>query len=167
MRLLADPIQTYIGLGSNLENPLCQLRQARTSLSELEHSRYIRDSGIFKSPPMGPQDQPDYLNAVVLLETRLPARELLAALQAIENRQGRVREQRWGARTLDLDILIYGDLILDDPDLYIPHLGIADRSFVLYPLQRIDPELIVPGVGPLASLIQQCPAQGLEFAGEF
>jgi 2-amino-4-hydroxy-6-hydroxymethyldihydropteridine diphosphokinase len=110
---------------------------------------------------MGPQDQPDYVNAVAALKTGLSAIELLKQLQAIENQQGRVRKQHWGARTVDLDILLYGQQSINTIDLVIPHAGIADRAFVLYPLQEIAPELDIPGHGALFELIKSCPAKGL------
>lgn len=112
---------------------------------------------------MGPQDQPDYINAVAELETMLPALRLLALLQEIENRQGRLRGPvRWGPRTLDLDLLIYGQERIVDPTLTVPHPGIAGRAFVLYPLAEIAPGLHIPGLGPLQGFLSRCPPAGLE-----
>jgi 2-amino-4-hydroxy-6-hydroxymethyldihydropteridine diphosphokinase len=111
---------------------------------------------------MGPQNQPDYVNAVMCVATGLLPLDLLHCLQNIENEHGRVRiGERWGARTLDLDILIYGDQEIDLLDLTVPHKGLADRSFVLYPLFEIAPQLIVPGKGPIADLVAKCPLSGL------
>jgi 2-amino-4-hydroxy-6-hydroxymethyldihydropteridine diphosphokinase len=103
---------------------------------------------------MGPQDQPDYVNAVMAVETDLTPLELLRALQAIENQHGRVRiGARWGARTLDLDLLLYGDQLINHPDLTVPHSGITERAFVLYPLHEIAPQLIIPNKGKLVDLL--------------
>jgi len=113
---------------------------------------------------MGPADQPDYVNAVMAICTTLDAHTLLHALQAIEREQGRVRTGlRWGPRTLDLDLLIYGGERITNDELTVPHAGIAEREFVLYPLAEIAPPgLNVPGHGPLASLVASCPRRGLE-----
>jgi 2-amino-4-hydroxy-6-hydroxymethyldihydropteridine diphosphokinase len=111
---------------------------------------------------MGPQDQPEYINAVASLETNLQAEALLDALQAIEQAQGRVRDERWGPRTLDLDILLYGDEVIDSDRLTIPHPGLSEREFVLYPLYELAPDLMIPGLGSLASLYQHCDANGIE-----
>jgi 2-amino-4-hydroxy-6-hydroxymethyldihydropteridine diphosphokinase len=110
---------------------------------------------------MGPQDQPDYINAVVELESNLTAHKLLDQLQAIEQQQGRVRLRHWGERTLDLDIIVYADHIIDDERLHIPHKGLAQRSFVLYPLAEIAPELTIPKFGNIRALVQHCPRAGL------
>jgi 2-amino-4-hydroxy-6-hydroxymethyldihydropteridine diphosphokinase len=112
---------------------------------------------------MGPQDQPDYVNAVMCVATSLPPIDLLHRLQSIENAQGRVRKgERWGARTLDLDLLVYGDRKIEMPDLTVPHVGVAERSFVLHPLYEIAPQLVVPGKGNIADLVAKCPLNGLK-----
>jgi 2-amino-4-hydroxy-6-hydroxymethyldihydropteridine diphosphokinase len=112
---------------------------------------------------MGPQDQPDYVNAVMCVATDMLPLDLLRGLQSIENIQGRVRKgQRWGARTLDLDILLYGDQIIELSDLIVPHPGLANRAFVLYPLYEIAPELRVPGKGLIADLLAECPMDRLK-----
>jgi len=110
---------------------------------------------------MGPEDQPDYINAVARLETWLEPHDLLRALQAIEQQHGRVRQLRWGARTLDLDLLLYGDAIIDRPELKVPHPGLHQRPFVLYPLQDIDPALMIPGMGRLSDITRACLPEGL------
>jgi len=158
-------VQVYIGLGSNLDDPAKQLSSALKDLNLIQHTRVLKDSGLFKSPPMGPQDQPDYLNAVVLMETDLTSEVLLDQLQLIENNHGRVRSRHWGERTLDLDILLYGDEIIDTERLNVPHIGIAEREFVLYPLEKINPDLQIPGKGELAELIEACPVAGIEYLG--
>lgn len=158
-------VQAYIGLGSNLDNPERQIGQALKDLDNIPATQLISDSGLFKSPPMGPQDQPDYLNAVALLATELDAESLLDQLQSIENNHGRVRTRHWGERTLDLDILLYGDMMINSERLTVPHTGLAEREFVLYPLQKITPDLQVPGKGSIAELIKACPVAGIEFVG--
>lgn len=156
------PVIAYIGLGSNLSDPARQVRQALETLSTSPEVTLLKKSGLYRSPPMGPAGQPDYVNAVAQLETRLAPHRLLDLLQAIEQQQGRVRNERWGPRTLDLDLLLYGDLRMEDERLAIPHPGMAQRAFVLYPLQEIAPDLVVPGLGALATLVGQCPEQGLQ-----
>jgi len=126
-------------------------------LASLAHCKLETVSSLYGSSPMGPQDQPDYVNAVAALRTRLSPFDLLVQLQDLEQRHGRRRDgQRWTARTLDLDILLYGDQIINTENLCIPHPGLGQRNFVLYPLQEISPGLQVPGLGPLAGLIAGC-----------
>lgn len=163
---LAVAETVYLGLGSNLARPEDNIRSAVAALRQLPASQYIADSGLFLSRPMGPQDQPDYINAVVQLETRQSPEDLLAALQQIETDMGRLRTQHWGPRLIDLDILLFGERIIDQPQLQVPHPGIRLREFVLYPLQRLNPELVIPVHGKLAALLEQCPQNGLQFVGE-
>jgi len=153
-------IRTYIALGSNLDNPLAQVRQAIEELARLPGSRMLAASSLYRSPPMGPADQPDYINAVVALETALSAHSLLDALQAIEQAHGRVRgPQRWGPRSLDLDVLLYGREIINDQRLTIPHPGIAERAFVLFPLQEIvAADFVIPGNDSLSALLARVAA---------
>jgi 2-amino-4-hydroxy-6-hydroxymethyldihydropteridine diphosphokinase len=158
-----DPVIAYIGLGSNLANPVEQIKSARIEIASIPGVQELVFSSLYHSFPMGPQDQPDYVNAVLSVSTGLLPMDLLRCLQTIENDHGRVRKgERWGARTLDLDILIYGDQEIDLPDLNVPHKGLAERSFVLYPLFEIAPQLLVPGMGPIADLVAKCPLSGLE-----
>lgn len=157
--------QVYIGLGSNLDNPEQQLASALLNLNDIKKCQLIKDSGLYKSPPMGPKDQPDYLNAVALIETSLDVETLLDQLQAIENNHGRVRNRHWGERTLDLDILLYGTEIIKTERLTVPHAGLTEREFVLYPLQKINSELHVPGKGSITDLIKACPVTGIEYLG--
>lgn len=111
---------------------------------------------------MGPKDQPDYVNAVMAIDCLLSPASLLCQLRAIEARQGRVRQElRWGARTLDLDILLYNQNIIETDELIVPHSGIADRAFVLVPLAEIAPDLLIPGKGSIADLLRSCPKEGL------
>lgn len=152
----------FIGLGSNLDDPLFQLNKAVEHLKQLETLTFINISNFYSSPPMGPQDQPDYINAVVEVTTKLTAEQLLDALQNIENIQGRVRSQRWGARTLDLDILLYGNEVINTERLIVPHSGISERNFVLYPLSDlVDSDFQIPGLGEISELLAACPMTGL------
>ncbi len=158
-----DLVTAYIGLGSNLANPAEQIKSARTAITQIAGVKELAFSSLYHSAPMGPQDQPDYVNAVMCVATDLPPIDLLRCLQRIENDQGRVRKaERWGARTLDLDVLIYGDQLIELPDLIVPHPGLAERAFVLYPLHEIAPQLRVPGKGDIAGLLAQCPMNGLK-----
>lgn len=153
----------YIALGSNLGDPPAQLKAAVAALARLPRSRLERTSWVYRSAAVGPGSQPDYLNAAALLLTALPPMPLLRALQAIEARQGRVRTERWGARTLDLDLLLYGDLTLDTPELQVPHPSMARRNFVLYPLLDIGgPDLRLPDGTDLGTLVLECPRGELE-----
>lgn len=152
----------YIGLGSNLDEPALQVWRAFAALDGLPRTRLAARSSLYLSRPLGHRDQPDYVNAVAAVETRLGATDLLTALQAVEAEQGRVRGSvRWAPRTLDLDLLLYGAAQLDEPRLVVPHPGLAHRDFVLYPLYELDPELEIPGRGALRDCLRQCPLRGL------
>lgn len=147
-------VPAYIGLGSNLDDPARQLRGALAALAGLPGTRHFASSGLYRNPPMGPPGQPDYVNAAAGLLTTLPAAELLAALQAIEAAHGRQRGGiRWGPRTLDLDLLLYGALQLRSENLTLPHPGLTERPFVLIPLLEIAPGLRVPGGATIAKLV--------------
>ena len=143
----------YIALGSNLNNPLEQLKQAVFFLRKFANN--VEISPFYGSKPLGPQDQPDYVNAVVKMETDLGAPELLDELQRIENRQGRVRLRRWGERTLDLDILLYGDERIDDERLTVPHIEMKNREFVIVPLYDLSPDLVLPTGEKLAEIYRK------------
>ncbi len=156
-------VNAYIGIGSNLHDPLFQVTEALKDLGKISASVCIAHSSFYRSPPMGLQSQPDYINAVARLHTRLEPLELLDELQYIEYARGRVRtNQRWEPRILDLDILLYGDHQLSEARLTIPHPGIQQRAFVLYPLEEINPDLDIPGHGPIANLIENCSRSELE-----
>ncbi|XOV80249.1 MAG: 2-amino-4-hydroxy-6-hydroxymethyldihydropteridine diphosphokinase [Aestuariibacter sp.] len=153
----------YIGIGSNLNDPMKQLRDACRALKQLPDCQFIRASSGYISTPMGPQAQPDYANAVILLDTQLSCRALLRNLQNIEQQQGRQRDgQRWGPRTLDLDIILYGNETLNEADLIVPHYGCKAREFVIYPLAEIAPELIFPDGEALHTVKQRVPLNGLQ-----
>lgn len=160
----ARKVLAYLGLGSNLADPADQLRRARLEIARTDGVSERAFSSLYYSAPMGPADQPDYVNAVMAVDVTLEAHQLLRAMQAIEQRHGRDRSgQRWGARTLDIDILLYGQEQLHGADLIVPHPGIAEREFVLYPLHEIaDPQLEIPGHGRLDMLVSRCPMRGLE-----
>ncbi len=145
-------VRVYIGLGSNLGQPQEQLREALNELDQMPQTRLQLSSSFYLSSPMGPSDQPDFVNGVAELVTELPPLELLDQLQAIEHAHGRERGMRWGPRTLDLDLLLYGDQVMHSERLTVPHPGIAKRAFVLAPLAEIAPTLEVPGLGDVASL---------------
>lgn len=150
--------RAYIGLGSNLNAPALQIEQALEALAALPQSRVLRHSALYASPPLGPIDQPDYLNAVAELETTLPPLELLDALQAIEQAQGRVRERHWGERVIDLDLLLYGDVRMQSERLTLPHVGMTERAFVLRPLAELMPDMRLPGGEHLRDLVLACAA---------
>ncbi len=159
----AERVIAYLGLGSNLANPALQITSARIAIAAIAGVEELAFSSLYRSLPMGPQDQPDYVNAVMCIATSLPPMDFLHRLQQIENDQGRVRKtERWGARTLDLDVLVYGEQMIELPNLIVPHVGIRDRAFVLHPLYEIAPELLIPGKGNIADLLAQCPMNGLK-----
>lgn len=156
-------IRAYIGLGANLGDPAEQLASAITAINAIEQSTIDAVSSVYQSPPMGPSDQPDYLNAVAALTTTLTPSQLLTALQGIENAQGRERGERWGPRTLDLDILLYGDQHVALEHLQIPHPGLHQRNFVLLPLLEIaGPNLVLPGGEELGTLVAGCRGRTLQ-----
>ncbi|OQX16060.1 MAG: 2-amino-4-hydroxy-6-hydroxymethyldihydropteridine diphosphokinase [Thiothrix lacustris] len=140
------PVLCYIGLGSNLGNPVANLHSALKQLAGMEGVELQGVSRFYTSKPMGPPDQPDYVNAVAGVLTPLPAHALLQTLFTVERAHGRVRDVglRWGPRTLDLDLLLYGDAMIDTPDLCVPHPGIGERSFVVLPLLDLAPHLVLP-----------------------
>jgi 2-amino-4-hydroxy-6-hydroxymethyldihydropteridine diphosphokinase len=156
------PTLCYLGLGANLHQPLQQLQQAVVALAALEDCQLQSVSSLYGSKPMGPQDQPDYVNAVVALLTTLTTEQLLDQLQTIELEQGRQRkDERWGPRTLDLDILLFGNHTINTTRLTVPHYGMKVREFVLYPLAELAPELQLPDATPLAQLLTTVPQNGL------
>ncbi|WP_237066475.1 2-amino-4-hydroxy-6-hydroxymethyldihydropteridine diphosphokinase [Microbulbifer guangxiensis] len=155
----------FIGLGSNLDTPEQQLRTAIGAMGELPHTRVLRSSSFYLSAPVGPGDQPDYINAVAELETTLEPEALLDALQTIEAAHGRERSVRWGARTLDLDILLFGREVTDSERLQVPHPRIGERNFVLVPLAELAPALTLPTGESLQELLKHCPRNRLQKLG--
>lgn len=154
-------MRAYIGLGSNLANPRQQVTQALLALAAIPQTQLLANSPLYRSAPIGPGVQPDYVNAVALLETALNPLALLDALQAIEQDHQRVRIEHWGPRTLDLDILLLDQLQIDSERLKVPHPYLRQRNFVLYPLADISPELHLPDGTSLQQLMAQCPRAGL------
>ena len=152
----------YIGMGSNLAAPTQQLRSATDALAQLPETEWVGVSSFYQSDSLLP-GQPRYTNAVAALDSRLSPLALLDALQAIENSQGRERNERWGPRTLDLDILLFGDRLIDEPRLKVPHYQMHARAFVLYPLAELAPENLQLADGrTLRELLAACPFVGLE-----
>ncbi|WP_159339974.1 MULTISPECIES: 2-amino-4-hydroxy-6-hydroxymethyldihydropteridine diphosphokinase [Leclercia] len=151
---------TYIAIGSNLASPLEQVNAAVQALGDIPQSRVVALSSFYRTPPLGPQDQPDYLNAAIALETALSADALLDNTQRIELQQGRVRkEERWGPRTLDLDIMLFGDAVINTERLTVPHYDMKRRGFMLWPLFEIAPDLIFPDGESLSALLTQLNAE--------
>ncbi len=146
-------VPAYIGVGSNLQGPASQVEAAIGRLAEIGQTRLVRASSMYRSAPFGGIEQPDFVNAVVAVLTRLEAIELLAALHEIEAANGRERDDtRWGPRVLDLDLLVYSNHRIASPELTVPHPGIGERNFVLLPLGEIAPDLVIPGLGRVASI---------------
>lgn len=157
MRLLA-----YIGIGSNLDNPVAQVQEAIAELGAIPDSILIARSSLYGSKPMGAAGQPDYVNAVVAIDTVLSPQALLQALQAIERRQGRERTgEKWGPRVLDLDLLLYGGRVINTADLTVPHPGLHERDFALIPLEEIAGDITIPGRGTLSAFISRCENHAL------
>ena len=160
-------VTAYIGLGSNLVEPQAQVRAGQAALAALPRTTVEACSALYASAPIGLVTQPDFVNAACRVRTQLPARVLMQALLDIEKQQGRVRGAASGAakggpRTLDLDLLLYGDLILNDPDLTLPHPRLHERAFVLHPLCELDAGLLIPGRGRAADLLVACADQRVE-----
>lgn len=156
-------MRVYIGLGSNINDPIAQIKTALVALNAIPETCNVQHSSLYRSTPLTldvnatAPSQPDYINAVAALDTRLEPMQLLAELQALEQRQGRTRgAQRWGARTLDLDLLLYADWQCKSEELTVPHPRLHERSFVLYPLFEIAPDLHVPGRGSVRDLAARC-----------
>ncbi|AJA45775.1 2-amino-4-hydroxy-6-hydroxymethyldihydropteridine diphosphokinase [Frischella perrara] len=154
----------YVALGANLGDPLQQAENAIAAIEQIPQTSVIKISPFYRSKPLGPQDQPDYLNAVIKIISELSPLALLKALQTIELNLGRVRKaNRWGPRTLDLDILLYDNQVIQSEELTIPHYDMYNREFVLYPLFDIAPDLILPNQVPLKILINKVPINNMTF----
>ncbi len=156
----------YIGLGSNMESPKQQIKSAIKSIAEIPEIQVLVASSLYKSKPVGPQDQNDYINAVIKIETEFMPLELLDCMQDIENQHGRIRKEHWGPRILDLDILIFGKKIIQDKKLTIPHPEIEKRPFVLVPLAEIDSNCSIPGIGLISDLLAVNNQKDLELLYE-
>jgi 2-amino-4-hydroxy-6-hydroxymethyldihydropteridine diphosphokinase len=159
-------VPAYVALGSNLDDPVRQVLRAFEALAGLPDTRLVARSSLYRTPPMGPVPQPDFVNAVAGLLTRLDPRTLLRALQSLETRLGRAAPiERWGPRSIDLDLLVHGSEQIQDEGITVPHAGIAERAFVLVPLAEISPALVVPGLGRVSSLVERVAADALERIG--
>jgi len=154
--------KAFIGLGSNLSDPVAQVSQALDALNGLPQTRLLRKSSLYRSAPVGYLDQPDFINAVAQVETGLTPHALLDALLELEQECGRTREFRNAPRTLDLDVLLYDDLVHHEHGLTIPHPQMHLRAFVLQPLLEIAPECVIPGVGAAEEAARHCEGQTLE-----
>jgi len=152
----------FIGLGSNIKLPKQQIKSAIKSIEGIALTQVLKVSSLYKSKPIGPQNQNDYINAVAKIDTDLMPLELLECMQDIENQQGRIRKEHWGPRTLDLDILMFGEEIIKDDKLTIPHAEIENRSFVLAPLTEIDPNCLIPEKGMARDLLAIIGQEDLE-----
>jgi 2-amino-4-hydroxy-6-hydroxymethyldihydropteridine diphosphokinase len=151
----------YVGIGSNLQSPRERVLEAIELMNTLETTRVVLRSHLYLTRPMGPQDQPDFVNAVVGLITQLGARELLSGLLGIERSMGRDRQERWGPRVIDLDLLWMIDSAIDEPGLTVPHPGVSMRNFVLYPLADIAPTIKIPRVGIVLDLKRDAGGGGI------
>lgn len=155
--------KVYVGLGSNLSDPQSQIHLAVDALKNSKLCNLTNLSSLYFSRPMGPQDQPDYMNAVAEITTHLSPLNLLDELQAIENLAGRVRkDNRWGARILDLDILLFDNEVINNERLTVPHYGLELREFVLLPLAEISPELVLPNGNNILALSHNIETNGLK-----
>lgn len=146
---------SFLSLGSNLGDRLDHLSKAITALANQPKIKVLKVSSVYQTKPVGGPEQDDYLNAVAKIQTELSALELLDVTQTIENNEGRIREVRWGPRTLDIDVLTYDDLISADEKLTLPHPRISERAFVLVPFFEIDPQATISGLGKIADLYNQ------------
>lgn len=166
MRRTDDLRNVYIGLGSNLGDPEAQLRKALQCLDALADTQVESVSPLFRTAPVGPQDQPEFLNAVAHLRTRVPADALLSLLKDIEQQIGRTPTRHWGERVIDLDILDYEGTVLHAPHLILPHAHIGERGFVLVPLHAIAPALVLADGRKIESLYRICNKDGICYHGE-
>lgn len=160
-------VQAVIAVGSNMDDPPQQVRSAVDALARLPATRLLDRSSLYQTPPWGVTGQDDYINAVALIETLLGAYTLLAALQALETDAGRSRGGHWQPRPLDLDIIVYGDLISADPKLTLPHPRAAQRAFVLLPLLEMAPTIALPGCGAVRSLLERLPTEEVDAIGRY
>jgi 2-amino-4-hydroxy-6-hydroxymethyldihydropteridine diphosphokinase len=159
------PLSAFVGLGANLGEPEAQVRRAIAALGRLPRTRLVAASSLYRSAPVGVGEQPDFINAVAKLETTLTARELLDELLAMEACFGRERPSPGAPRTLDLDLLLYGDQVIAEPGLAVPHPRMHERAFVLAPLAEIAADTAIPGKGRAAVLLRACADQKVERIG--
>lgn len=160
------PIQACIGLGANIGHPVAAVRTAIMALAELPETRVLTASRLYRTPAWGGVAQPDFINAAVVLETRLTPEALLQELLSIERRAGRLRDAetastKWGPRALDLDLLLYGNRVINQPGLRVPHPYLHERAFALVPLAEIAPDMAIPGHGAVAEVLRRVDAEGI------
>ena len=160
-------MQAWIGLGGNLGDAVATLHAALQDLDGLPQTRLVRASKLYRTPAWGVAEQPDFINATALLDTRLPPRDLLDALLGIERAFGRDRrdQQRWGPRILDLDLLLYDSAVIDEPGLRVPHPHLHERAFALLPLVEITPDAFIPGIGPAGDALRALDSSAIEDVG--
>jgi 2-amino-4-hydroxy-6-hydroxymethyldihydropteridine diphosphokinase len=160
-------MQAWIGLGGNLGDAVATLHAALQELDGLPQTRLVRASKFYRTPAWGVAEQPDFINAVALLDTRLPPRDLLDALLDIERSFGRERHrsERWGPRVLDLDLLLYDSAVIDEPGLCVPHPHLHERAFALLPLVEITPDAFIPAIGPAAEALRALDSSAIEDVG--
>lgn len=154
--------RAYVGLGSNLDGPRERVLRALDELAQLPDTQLLRHSALYRSAPLARTEQPDFINAVAQLETGLEPRRLLDELSAIEARHGRARPFPNAPRTLDLDLLLYGQTVLASPELTLPHPRMHERAFVLEPLAELEPSALIPGHGRVGELLRGCRGQRIE-----
>lgn len=161
---MTGPVVAFVGLGGNLGEVAATLRTATDALARLPGTRLLRASGLYRTPAWGLEQQPDFINGVVALETRLDPRELLDALLRIERESGRERDggPRWGPRTLDLDLLLHGDAVVDQPGLRLPHPHLHERAFALVPLLEIAADILIPGQGSARDALSRLETSAIE-----
>jgi 2-amino-4-hydroxy-6-hydroxymethyldihydropteridine diphosphokinase len=158
-------VRAWIGLGANTGDPIAAVRAAIDALAGLPETAVLRSSRLYRTPAWGPVAQPDYINAVALLDTRLAASSLLDALLGIERAFGRIRDERWGPRSLDLDLLLYGDCVIDMPGLRVPHPHLHERAFMLVPLLDTGQDVVIPGRGSARKALAALASDGIEVVG--
>lgn len=158
----AAPVRAWIGLGSNQDEPVAQIEAALRALATLPRTTLLRRSRLYRTPPWGRRDQPDFINAVAELETSLDPSALLDAMRRIEHDAGRVRLERWGPRSLDLDLLLHGDVRIDTAQLQLPHPRMHERAFVLVPLGELAPDLHLEPFGRVTDLLANLDRSGIE-----
>lgn len=161
---MTHPVIAFVGLGGNLGDAVATLRSAVQALGGLPKTRLLQASGLYRTPAWGLRQQADFINGVVMLETRLQARALLQALLAVERDFGRQREAalRWGPRTLDLDLLLYGDAVIGEPGLQVPHPHLHERAFALVPLLEIAPDILIPEQGRARDALSSLDTSAVE-----
>jgi 2-amino-4-hydroxy-6-hydroxymethyldihydropteridine diphosphokinase len=154
-------VTAFVALGSNLSDPVAQIRSALSTLAAMLATQLVRHSSLYRNPPVGYLDQPEFVNAVAEIRTRLTPRDLLDQLLEVERNQGRTRDHANAPRTIDLDILLYGGHVVNEPGLTIPHPRMLERAFVLVPLAEIAPHAVVPGIGRVSGLVTRVDSTGL------